>query len=50
MEVVDRRSSALERSKMHPDMPLKHVPVPGSTSPQLGFSLLLQRGQKFEPS
>jgi len=36
--------------KMHPDMPLKHVPVPGSTSPLLGFSLLLQRGQKFETS
>jgi hypothetical protein len=48
---------ALERSKMHPDMPLKHVRVPGSTSPYLSFqrgSFVLVtnaglRGEEFTP-
>jgi FRG domain len=48
---------ALERSRMHPTMPLKHVRVPGSTSPNLSFQrgsfVLVQnsgfRGEAFTP-
>jgi hypothetical protein len=49
---------ALERSRIHPGMPLKHVRVPGSTSPYLSFQrgsfVLVQnagfRGEPFTPN
>jgi len=44
----------LERSRMYPDMPLRHVRVPGSTSPNLSFQrgsfvLIKNSGLRGEP-
>jgi hypothetical protein len=45
---------ALELTRLHPDIPLKHVRVPGSTSPNLSFQrgsfiLVLNSGVRGEP-